>query len=183
MTATIAVMNQKGGVGKTTLSDEIIYELESRGKTVAFTNMDPQGGAKHEPTMCTGEEDYLVIDTPGHMTRDFANVAKTATVIVIPTIPDSQNTMALERSYKIAKTANPKAKIGVVLNCYAGNRLVDKDFESYVGAKGYPIWAKIPKTTEIDQAHQMYMGLRELNDSNRAVGLIAALVDRIEKEA
>ena len=47
MTATIAVMNQKGGVGKTTLSDEIIYELESRGKTVAFTNMDPQGGAKH----------------------------------------------------------------------------------------------------------------------------------------
>lgn len=183
MTITIAVMNQKGGVGKTTLSDEIIYELERRGRSVAFTNMDPQGGAKHEPTMCTGSEDYLVIDTPGHMTRDFANVAKASQIIVIPTIPDSQNTMALERSYKIAKTANSKAKIGVVLNCYAGNRLVDKDFESYINAKGYPVWAKIPKTTEFDQAHQMFIGLREFNDGNRAVNLISSLVDKIEEEA
>ena len=33
---TILMLNQKGGVGKTTIADELSFALERRGKTVAF---------------------------------------------------------------------------------------------------------------------------------------------------
>ena len=41
---TILMLNQKGGVGKTTIADELSFALERRGKTVAFVTTDPQGG-------------------------------------------------------------------------------------------------------------------------------------------
>ena len=43
---TILMLNQKGGVGKTTIADELSFALERRGKTVAFVTTDPQGGAR-----------------------------------------------------------------------------------------------------------------------------------------
>ena len=45
---TILMLNQKGGVGKTTIADELSFALERRGKTVAFVTTDPQGGSVHE---------------------------------------------------------------------------------------------------------------------------------------
>lgn len=39
---TILMLNQKGGVGKTTIADELSFALERRGKTVAFVTTDPQ---------------------------------------------------------------------------------------------------------------------------------------------
>ena len=41
---TILMLNQKGGVGKTTIADELSFALERRGKTVAFVTTDPHGG-------------------------------------------------------------------------------------------------------------------------------------------
>lgn len=43
---TILMLNQKGGVGKTTIADELSFALERRGKTVAFVTTDPQGGCR-----------------------------------------------------------------------------------------------------------------------------------------
>lgn len=40
---TILMLNQKGGVGKTTIADELSFALERRGKTVAFVTTDPPG--------------------------------------------------------------------------------------------------------------------------------------------
>ena len=48
---TILMLNQKGGVGKTTIADELSFALERRGKTVAFVTTDPQGGSVHEMTL------------------------------------------------------------------------------------------------------------------------------------
>lgn len=38
---TILFLNQKGGVGKTTLADELAFALERRGSTVAFVSTEP----------------------------------------------------------------------------------------------------------------------------------------------
>ena len=41
----IALLNQKGGVGKTTLATHIAGELASQGQSVILLDADPQGSA------------------------------------------------------------------------------------------------------------------------------------------
>ena len=41
----IALLNQKGGVGKTTLATHIAGELASQGQSVMLLDADPQGSA------------------------------------------------------------------------------------------------------------------------------------------
>ena len=50
MATNILLVNQKGGVGKTTFADEIAWGLERRGREVGFINLDPQGGATRAET-------------------------------------------------------------------------------------------------------------------------------------
>jgi len=46
--ATIAVTNQKGGVGKTTVAINVAGALNARGRDVLFVDIDPQGNATED---------------------------------------------------------------------------------------------------------------------------------------
>ena len=59
---TILVCNQKGGVGKSLVADEIAFSFERSGIPVSFYDLDTQGGTLHSMHEANGAE-VAVVDT------------------------------------------------------------------------------------------------------------------------
>ena len=56
----IALLNQKGGVGKTTLATHIAGELSMQGSAVILIDADPQGSALDVPVACQNQDPMRV---------------------------------------------------------------------------------------------------------------------------
>jgi chromosome partitioning protein len=67
MAKIIAVTNQKGGVGKTTVSAHLAFALKALGKTVCMVDLDSQG---HSSIYLSGDSD--ITDREGGSERIFA---------------------------------------------------------------------------------------------------------------
>ena len=61
---TILVCNQKSGVGKSLVADEIAFSFERSGIPVSFYDLDAQGGTLHQ-TNEVKDAEVAVVDTPG----------------------------------------------------------------------------------------------------------------------
>ena len=111
---TILVCNQKGGVGKSLVADEIAFSFERSGIPVSFYDLDTQGGTLHETHEADGAQ-VAVVDTPGALQEGLADWLKEADVVVIPTRTTSRDIEPLMRMRK-AVFKNGRAKIVYVMN-------------------------------------------------------------------
>lgn len=76
---TILVCNQKGGVGKSLVADEIAFSFERSGIPVSFYDLDAQGGTLHRTQEADGAE-VAVVDTPGALQEALSDVFSTVSV-------------------------------------------------------------------------------------------------------
>lgn len=60
----IVICNQKGGVGKTLISDELAFLFEKDEIKINFYDLDQQGGTLHK-TQESEDAAVSIIDTPG----------------------------------------------------------------------------------------------------------------------
>lgn len=111
---TILVCNQKGGVGKSLVADEIAFSFERSGIPVSFYDLDTQGGTLHETHEADAAQ-VAVVDTPGALQEGLADWLKEADVVVIPTRTTSRDIEPLMRMRK-AVFKNSHAKIVYVMN-------------------------------------------------------------------
>ncbi len=125
MTKTIALLNQKGGAGKTTLATHIARGLQLAGHNVLLVDSDPQGSARDwsaasednpvpvvgidRPTIekdlpaISGGYDYVIIDGAPQAQNMAVSAIKAADIILIPVQPSPYDVWATSELVDLIK--------------------------------------------------------------------------------
>ncbi len=158
---TIAILSQKGGSGKTTLSAHLAVAAERRQLVVAVLDIDPQASAAEWKDSRAGETpsitsipasrlgkalevaknaeaNLVIIDTAPHSADAAVAAAEAADLILIPCRPGILDLRAIGTTARIVKMAGKPAY--VVLNAVPPNspRIVE-DAVAAVKVHGLPV--------------------------------------------
>jgi chromosome partitioning protein len=160
----IGVLNQKGGVGKTTLSVNIAGALARHGKRVLLIDADPQGSSLdwaaaregeplfavvglpkpsiHKELPLIGEGyDHIVIDGPPRVTDLARSAIMASDVVLIPVQPSPYDIWAADEVVKLIQEASvfkENIKSVFVINRRIANTAIGRDVREALEAYGLP---------------------------------------------
>jgi chromosome partitioning protein len=153
----IAIVSQKGGVGKSTLAVHLATEANAQGQRVLLLDLDPQGSAMEwanrrgdlPPDVSganpasVGKEieraeadgySLVVIDTAPHADHAALQAARAADIVAIPCRPSTFDIAAISATLDLCKLANKQAV--VVINAAPIRSRVTAEAEEAIGEKG-----------------------------------------------
>ena len=177
---TIVLVNQKGGVGKTTFADEIAWGLERRGREVGCINLDPQGGASHEQKTVEGEKAVTVVDTPGYLNDKLGGCVEVADIAIVPVEPSQRGLRAMKRTIQLITGVNPELEIGLIVNRYSDKRIIDRSFTDFLTADDLPILGCVPTAEAFKRGASFNRPVSEVQPGGRAADAIEGILDKVE---
>lgn len=92
----IAILNEKGGVGKTTLATNLARAFQQQGQSVLLVDSDPQGSLRDWLAAAGEGSDYppmIAMDKPA-MIKDLKSVSSQHDVVIVDGCPKSIGMMA-----------------------------------------------------------------------------------------
>ncbi len=161
----ISLLNQKGGVGKTTLAIHIAAALTEKNMRIILIDADPQKSAldwsaarvgeplfpvvgmpkenlhKEIPRIANGV-DHIIIDGPPRVTALARSVIMASDIVLIPVQPSPYDVWGAEEIVNLIKEASAfkeKMKSAFVINRKITNTAIGRDVSEALAQFGIPV--------------------------------------------
>lgn len=160
-----ALLNQKGGVGKTTLSIHLADALARRGGRILLVDADEQQSALEWSSIRAGENrfsvigkatktlckelgpiaegyDHVVIDGPPRMAEVARSIIAAADMVILPLQPSQQDVFATSKTLDLIKEVQdlkPALKSVIVINRKIVNTAIGRSVRTTLEELGTPV--------------------------------------------
>ncbi|RRR68906.1 MAG: cobyrinic acid a,c-diamide synthase [Candidatus Viridilinea halotolerans] len=202
----VSFLNQKGGVGKTTLAVHLSMALALRGERVLLVDADPQGSAldwsasrqAHPrfaviglPTKNLHREvqahvpnyDVIVIDGPPRVNELARAAIMAADIVLVPVQPSPYDVWAAKEITDLLTEAaafKPNQKSAFVINRKIVNTAIGRDVAEALSDYSYPVLASaISQRVVFAESAAQGSTVMELDPKSSATQEINALTDEI----